>query len=150
MAEEHYAYLLVEDEKWWKRRCTRNRLGNSVHTFVRRGKVGPKKAQKILFYVKRPAKQIRGFGEFLQRTIGTSDELWKLYGSETVFESREEYDFFVDGRMKVTFIRFRGMEELEKPIDSDVLYAVIGIKKMPNGGMYLSRETVESMITKDL
>lgn len=150
MTEEHYAYLLVEDEKWWNRRRTRNRTGNMIHAFVRRGRVGPKEAQKILFYVKRPVKQIRGFGDFLERIVGTRDDLWNQYGSETVFESRDEYDFFVDGRSNVTIIRFKSLEELGKPINFDAINIAIGIKKMPNGGMYLSRETVNSIIKGEL
>ena len=59
-------YVLIEDEKWWNRRLNRNKTGNATHAFVRRGRVGPKEAQKILFYVKQPMKQIKGFGEFLR------------------------------------------------------------------------------------
>jgi len=150
MAQEHYAYVLVEDEKWWNRRRTRNRMGSMTHAFVRRGKVGPKEAQKILFYVKHPVKQIRGFGDFLERTVGTRDELWKQYGSETVFESKDEYDHFVEGRSSVTIIRFRSMEEFEKPVSFDVINVATGIKRMPNGGLYLSRETVNSIIKGEL
>jgi len=150
LTEEHYAYLLVEDEKWWNRRCTRNRTGNAVHAFVRRGKVGPKDARKILFYVKRPAKQMRGFAEFLERITGAKDELWNQYGSETVFESRDEYNSFVGGRSNVTFIRFKGMEEFEKPINSNDICAATGAKQMPQGGRYLARETVNSIIKGEL
>jgi len=150
LTEEHYAYVLIEDEKWWDRRLTRNRKGTKVHAFVRRGRVGPKEAQKILFYVKRPAKQIRGFGEFLERVVGTKDELWNLYGAETVFESKDEYDFFVDGRSNVTIIRFKGVEEFDKPISFEDVHAAIGIKRMPQGGKYLSRETVNSIIRREL
>jgi len=143
---EHYAYVLVEDEKWWSRRRSRNKVDNIVHAFVRRGRVGPKQTHKILFYVKRPVKQIQGFGEFLERITGTGDELWNVYGSETVFESKDEYDSFIGGREHVTIIRFRDLEDLEEPISSEVIYASTGIRKMPNGGMYLSRETVNLMI----
>jgi len=150
LTEEHYAYLLIEDEKWWNRRYTRKRTGRVIHAFVRRGKVGPKETQKILFYVKRPVKQIRGFGEFLERITGTRDELWNQYGSETVFESRDEYDFFVGGRRNVTFIRFKDMEEFEKPISFEDIYAATGMKQMPQGGKYLGRETVNSIIKGEL
>jgi len=146
LSEEHYAYVLVEDEKWWNRRRTRNKVGSLVHAFVRRGRVGPKQAQKILFYIKRPAKQIQGSGEFIERVTGLRDELWNTYGPETIFESKEEYDSFVGGRENVTIIRFRGLEELEKPITSKVIYASNAIRKMPNGGMYVSRETLNSML----
>jgi len=150
LTEEHYAYLLVEDEKWWTRRCSRKETGNTVHAFVRRGKVGPKEAQKILFYVKGPVKQIRGFGDFLERITGTRDELWNQYGSETVFESRDQYDSFVGNRNNVTFIRFKDLEEFEKPISFDVICTVTGGKQVFQGGKYLSRETVNSIIEGEL
>jgi len=145
MTEERYAYVLVEDEKWWNRRCTRNKTGTSVHSFVRRGKVGPKQAHRLLFYVKLPVKRIEGVSEFVERVVGSKDELWNLYGAETVFESRDEYDDFVGGRDNVTLIRFRNMEELETPVDFKAFNAATGIKKMPNGGMYISRETLSQM-----
>jgi predicted transcriptional regulator len=146
MAEERYAYVLVEDEKWWNRRRTRNKTGTSVHSFVRRGKVGPKQAHKLLFYIKLPVKKIEGESEFVERIVGSKDELWNLYGAETVFQTRDEYDNFVGGRDTVTLIRFRNMEELDTPVDFKAFNAATGIKKMPNGGMYLSRETISQMI----
>ena len=150
MTEEHYAYLLVEDEKWWNRRWDQRQKGSDTQTFVRRGKVGPKDAKAVLFYVKLPVGEIRGYGDFMQRVTGTADELWNKHGSETVFESRDEYDNFVVGRSKVTFIRLQNLQKLEKPTGWKDLSATLGIKKMPNGGRYLSRETVNSMIKGEL
>ncbi len=146
MAEDHYAYVLVEDEKWWHRRCTRNKSGHSVHSFVRRGKVGPKETGRLFFYIKLPLRQIKGFADFVERITGPRDELWSLYGSETIFENREEYDKFVGDRDSVTLIRFKDMQELDQPVSFETFHAVTGIKKMPNGGMYLSRETLNQMI----
>jgi len=150
MPEEHYAYILVEHEKWWNSRHSKNQKGTNTQAFVRRGKVGPKNAKTLLFYVKLPVGEIRGFGDFLERISGTPDELWNMYGSETVFESRDEYNDFVEGRSRVTFIRFKNLQELEKPIGWKDLSAALGIKKMPNGGRYLSRETVNSLIKMEL
>lgn len=125
-------------------------MSDSVHAFVRRGRVGPKEASKILFYVKHPVKAVKGSGNFFERITGTSDDLWNLYGAETVFETKDEYDTFVGGRNKVTFIRFKGMEEFEDPVTFDVVYAATGLRQMPRGGKYLSRETVNSMLGKEL
>ncbi len=150
VTEEHFAYLLIEDEKWWNRRISKNKLGTEVHSFVRKGKVGPKEATQLLFYMKRPVRQIKGTAEFLERITGTADELWQLHGSETVFESREEYDTFVAGSSIVTFIRFKKMEELEKPIDFNTISVSARISRMPQGGKYLGRETVASMIKTEL
>jgi hypothetical protein len=57
---------------------------------------------------------------------------------------------FVEGRSKVTFIRFKNLQELEKPISWKDLSAELGTKRMPNGGRYLSRETVNSMLRMEL
>ena len=146
MVEERYAYVLVEDERWWNRRRARNEIPGSVHSFVRRGKVGPKQAARLLFYIKLPVRQIKGVGEFVERIIGSKDELWNLYGAETVFQNKDEYDKFVSGRNSVTMIRFRNMEELDKPVDFKNFHAATGIKRMPNGGMYISREALSQMI----
>jgi predicted transcriptional regulator len=152
MPEEHYGYILVEREKWWNSRHDKNRKSVNTQVFVRRGLVGPKEAQKLLFYVKLPVGKILGYGDFLERIIGTADELWNIYGSETVFESRDQYDDFVEGRSNVTFLRFKNLRELEKEkqISWKHLSAELGIKKMPNGGRYLSRETVNSMLRMEL
>jgi len=150
MPEEHYAYILVEHEKWWNSRCNKNQKGTNTQAFVRRGKVGPKDAKTLFFYVKLPVGEIRGFGDFLERISGTADELWNMHGSETVFKSRDEYNDFVEGRSRVTFIRFKNLQELEKPIYWKDLSAALGIKKMPNGGRYLSRETVNSLVKMEL
>ncbi len=91
-------------------------------------------------------KQIKGVGEFADRVIGSKDEMWSLYGAETIFQNKEEYDKFVDGRSSVTLIRFRNMEELGSPVSFKAFNAATGIKKMPNGGMYISKETLSQMI----
>jgi len=150
MPEERYAYILVEHGKWWNSRCNQSQKGLNTRAFARRGRVGPKDTKKLLFYVKLPVGEIRGYADFLERISGTADELWNTHGSETVFESRDEYNAFVEGRSKVTFIRFKNLQELEKPISWKDLSAMLGIKKMPNGGRYLSRETVTSILRMEL
>jgi predicted transcriptional regulator len=150
MPEEHYGYILVEHEKWWNSRRDKNQKGVNTQVFVRRGQVGPKEAQKLLFYVKLPVGEIRGYADFLERVTGNAGDLWNLHGSETVFESRDQYDSFVEGRSKVTFIRFKNLQELKTPISWKDFAAALGIKRMPNGGRYLSRETVNSILKTEL
>jgi len=150
LPEERYWYILVEHEKWWNIRGDKNQKGTNTQAFVRRGRVGPKDTKALLFYVKLPVGKIRGYGDFLERITGTPDDLWNKYGSETVFESRDQYDAFVDGRSNVTFIRFKNLQELKNPIDWKDLSAALGIKKMPNGGRYLSREIVNSLLRMEL
>jgi predicted transcriptional regulator len=146
MAEDRYAYVLVEDERWWNRRIIRNKAPGVIHSFVRRGKVGPKQASRLLFYIKLPVRQIKGVGEFVERVTGPKDELWNRYGAETVFQNKDEYDKFVNGRSSVTLIRFRNMEELDKPVDFKTFHAAANIKRMANGGLYISREALSQMV----
>jgi predicted transcriptional regulator len=150
LTEDDYAYILVEYEQYWKKRIGQHMKGVNNQAFVRRGKVGPKDANALLFYVKFPVGEVRGYGEFLERISGSSDELWNKYGSETVFDSKEGYDKFVEGRDKVTLVRFRNFQELDKPLPWKELAATLGIKKMPNGGRYISRETLNSLLKKEL
>jgi predicted transcriptional regulator len=150
LAEDHYAYILVEHEPYWKKRIEQHRKGVITQAFVRRGKVGPKDASTLLFYVKLPAGEVRGYGEFLERISDTPSELWNKYGSETVFESKDDYDKFVEGRGRVTLVRFKNLQELDKPLLWKELAMTLGIKKMPNGGRYISRETLNQLLKKEL
>jgi len=70
-------------------------------------------------------------------------------GCDTVFESRDQYDSFIEGR-KSHFARFKNLQELEKPVSWKDLSAVLRIKKMPNGRRYLSGETVNSLLRMEL
>jgi len=147
---ERYAYILINDEKWWNRRLSQNRTGKPLHAFVRKGIVGPKKAELILFYVKHPHREIRGYGEFVERVIGAADELWTAYGHETVFESRQEYVEFLQGRTKATFIRFQNLQELPQPVPMKVFSKILDIGRMPRSGKYISREAVNQLVHREL
>jgi predicted transcriptional regulator len=130
---EHYAYVLLEAEKWWNRRCSQRKAGKTQQAFVRQGKVGPLSAEQLFFYVKHPIREIRGKAEFVERIVGNADELWNKYGAETVFESYNEYKEFLDGREKTTFIRFKNLQELTQPVPAKSFLAKTG------GGVMLSR-----------
>ena len=141
---ERYAYILNNTEKWWNRR--RNINGKKLHSFVRKGIVGPKNSKLIIFYLKYPLREIRGYGEFVERVTGGVDEMWKTYGHETVFESCEEYMNFMNGRAKATFIRFKNLRELATPISFDLLSRIVDIERMPQNGKYISEETANKLI----
>ena len=70
---------------------------------MRKNQVGPRAAQKLLFYVKKPVMQVRGVPDFIERITGGSEELWSKCGAETCFESRSEYAAFAEGREKNDF-----------------------------------------------
>jgi len=117
-----------------------------VHVFVRRGLVGPKNAKLLLFYVTHPHKEIRGVGEFIERITGDSEDLWKTHGRESLLRSYEEYLDFLQGRRKATFIRFKNLRELPTPKSSTDISQVIGKRRMPRMGTYITKEMVDQLI----
>lgn len=143
---ERYAYILLSNEKWWNRLCSQKRAGKVSHAFVRKGIVGPKQTELILFYVTYPFKEIRGFGEFVERVIGSAGNLWKDYGQETCVKSFGEYLGFLEGRTNVTFIRFRNLHVLDIPVPVSVISQVTGINRMPRSGRYINKEMTHKLI----
>lgn len=117
-----------------------------MHIFVRRGLVGPKNVELLLFYVTYPHKEIRGVGEFIERITGNSKDLWKTYGHESLLKSYEEYMDFLQGKEKATFIRFKNLRELPTPIPVNVIFQVTGIRRMPRMGKYITKEMLHQLI----
>jgi predicted transcriptional regulator len=147
MSDERYGFILLSDEKWWKRLCESIRDNDKTQIFVRRNRVGPVAVEKLLFYVKRPLMQIRGVADFVERLSGNYKELWDLYGDGTCLKDFKEYANFLGGREHATFIRFKNFRELEPPIPMDVIRRVLGVKKIPRNGKYINRETANQLIT---
>ena len=143
---ERYAFILLNIEKFWNRLCNQNRAGKTVHTFVRRGIVGPKNAELLLFYVTHPHKEIRGVGEFIERITGDAEDLWKTYGHESLLRSYKEYMDFMQGRRKATFIRLKNLRELPTPVRAKVISQVLGIRRMPRMGKYITKKMVHQLI----
>lgn len=117
-----------------------------MHAFVRRGIVGPKNAKKLFFYVIHPRKDIRGFADFIERKTGDARDLWETLGHESLLESYEEYQDFLQGRKNVTFIRFKNLQELPNPIPTKALLQVIGKDRMPQMGLYLNEKTAQKLM----
>jgi len=117
-----------------------------VHVFVRKGLVGPKNAELLLFYVTHPHKEIRGVGEFIERITGDAKDLWKTYGHESLLRSYKEYMDFMQGRRKATFIRLKNLRELPTPKPANVISQVLGIRRMPRMGKYITKEMVDQLI----
>lgn len=136
---EHYAYILVADEKNWNRLCERQTAGKQTHAFVRKNLVAPLEACKLLFYVKKPSKQIRGTADFLERQGGGTEELWSKHGAETCFATVDEYRSFADGRQKMTYIRFSNFTPLKNPRPSAVTARLLGSLQWFRG-RYVSAE----------
>jgi predicted transcriptional regulator len=143
---ERYAFVLIADEKYWKRLCERNSADREVHVFVRKNQVGPCKAQKLLFYVKKPVMQVRGVADFIERLTGNSKALWEKYGAESCFESYGEYAAFAEGREKMTFVRFKNFTELEEPKPTEIARMIIGSLRWFRP-KYLSFEAAQQLVT---
>jgi predicted transcriptional regulator len=147
MSDGRYAFVLLSDEKWWKRLCESNIDDDKTRIFVRRNRVGPVAVEKLLFYVKRPLMQIRGSADFVERLSGNYRELWDLYGGETCLKDFKEYVNFLGGREHATFIRFKNFRELEVPISMDVIKKILGVQIIPRNGKYINRETANQLLT---
>ena len=143
---ERYAYILPIEEKWWNKLCDRNRTGKTLHAFVRKGTVGPTDVTLILFYVKYPSKEIRGFGEFAKRITGDINELWNTYGHETCLNTHKEYIDLMQGRTKATFILFKNLRELPMPVSAKDISKITGTDRLPRGGTYINIEEARRMI----
>ncbi|MEJ5328422.1 MAG: hypothetical protein WHU54_09290 [Candidatus Bathyarchaeia archaeon] len=146
MKSERHAFILVADEKYWKKLCERSKASNETHVFVRKNKVGPINAQRLLFYVKKPVMQIRGVADFVERLTGAPEELWRDYGAESCFESFEEFCKFAQGREVMTFLRFKNFVELENPKTAKALKGILGSLQGFRGG-YVDFETAKQLIT---
>ncbi len=146
MKDKGYAFILVMDEKYWNRirqRCIDNR---ETLAFVRKGQVGPTRTMRVIFYVKKPIMQIRGAADFIERLKGEREEMWARYGKESCFESEEEYNSFVQGRERVTFIRFRNLLALDKPTVAEEISMVLGSLRGFHG-RYVDIDTSRKLAT---
>ena len=146
MKSERYAFVLIADEKYWNLLCLRNRASGGTYAFVRRSKVAPKSARKLLFYVKKPVMQVRGIADFVERVTGDSGELWRKHGDESCFETFEDYQDFTQGRMTMTFVRFRNFVEIKNPKTKDATRNILG-SLQGFRGRYVSLQTTKQLVT---
>jgi predicted transcriptional regulator len=144
---KRYAFIVLNLEKFWNRLCSQNRAGKQAHTFVRRGVVGPKNAKLLFFYVTYPHKDIRGYAEFVERVTGDAEKLWKSLGHESLLNSYDEYNNFLQGRKKATFIRFRNLKEFPNPVTTKTMAQIIGRERMPQMGLYLTERIAHRLLS---
>lgn len=89
--------------------------------------------------------QIKGVADFIERVAGDYKELWSKYGSETCLKSFEDYLDFLQGRRKVTFIRFTNFCEFEVPVSMEAVTKVLDVSRIPRGGKYINREMLNQL-----
>ena len=126
---QKYAFIVLNLEKFWTRLCQQNKAGKQNHAFVRRGIVGPKKTQKLFFYVTHPIKQIQGYADFVEQAAGNAKELWESLGEESLLYSYDEYTDFLEGRKNATFIRFTNLKTFPKCVSSKIMLSIIEKKE---------------------
>ena len=143
---EKHAFIILNFEKFWNRLCSQNRTGKHIHAFVRRGAVGPKNAKQLFFYVMHPRKDIRGYADFIERVTGDAEDLWKTLGHESLLNTYDEYRDFLQGRKKATFIRFKNLKELPKPVTTKEMTQIIGKERMPQIGLYITEGMAHQLI----
>lgn len=143
---EKYAFIVLNFEKFWNRLCSQNRAGKSNHAFIRRGAVGPKNAKHLFFYVTNPRKDIQGYADFIERVTGDAKDLWETLGHESLLNSYDEYHDFLQGRKKATFIRFKNLKELPKPVTTKAMAQIIGVERMPQMGIYITENMAHQLI----
>ena len=144
METDHYAFVLVLDQKYWSRLCERTRAGKETHFFVRGNAVAPLDAKKLLFYVKKPKMQILGTADFVERIVGEPGDLWNQHGAQSIFETQEEYQAFAGDRKQLTFIRFNNFTELANPKPKETLTSILGSMVWFNP-KYVSQKTAEQL-----
>ena len=144
MTNERYAYLLTVDKKYWDifLQCNRS---FKTQSFVRRNQVGPMPVERLLFYVT-GKRQVLGSADFLERVVGPFADLWARFGSESCFGSFDEYKKFVDGRLKVTFLRFSNFKEIIRPRTKEEVSEVLGSMQGFGAGRYLDEETAAQLV----
>lgn len=126
MENERYGFILIADEEYWNRLSQCNQQDEQIHFFVRKSQVGPIEAKKLLFYVKKPHMQIRGTADFAEHLTGDVEALRNKHGSQSFFESFNEYKAFAEGSKKMTFIRFQNFMEIASPKPKEIVARVLG------------------------
>jgi predicted transcriptional regulator len=143
---ENYAFVLMIREKWWREFCRLHHEGKQVQSYVQGGWAPPKNASLLFFYVTRPAGEIGGYAEFVERKVGEAEELWKEHGHESVLGSAEQYHAFVKDKQRVSFIRFKNLQEAAKPILLNNVLMLLGVKRLARKGFYVDKETADKLI----
>jgi len=144
---EHYAFVIMIKDEWWREFCHVKSKGRGVYSYVQGGWAPPRSASLIFFYVSKPERQIAGYAEFIERKVGHARELWKEYGSESVLDSEEKYLQFVKDKERVSFIRFKNLQEAAEPILLNKILELLSVRRLSRKGFYVDKETANRMLT---
>jgi predicted transcriptional regulator len=144
--KENYAFVIMIKDRWWREFCRVKSEGRKVHSYVQGGWAPPKSASLIFFYATKPERQIAGYAEFIERKVGDARRLWREHGSESVLDSEEKYLEFVKDKERVSFIRFKNLQEAAEPIPLNGILALLGVRRLSRKGFYVDKETANKML----
>lgn len=147
LMRDHYAFVMMVQEKYWIRYRDRRHDGKMVHAYVARGKAPPKNARILLFYVSRPVKAICGHAKFVGREVGDSEAFWSTHSEDSVLGSKAEYEQFIGSSSCVSFIRFTDLCEASNSISLKDLLAFFGVKRLSRKGFYVGKEATDRLIS---
>jgi len=143
---ERYAFVIMIKDKWWREFRRLHQKGKQIQSYVQGGYAPPKGASLIFFYVTKPVAEIAGYAEFIERKVGDAEDLWKEHGNESVLASPEQYFEFVKGKQRISFIRFRNLQEAAKPISLNNALLLLGVNRLARGGFYIDKEMTDKLI----
>jgi len=144
--KEKYAFVMMIKDKWWREFCSFNYKGKKTFSYVQGGWAPPKNTSLLLFYVTKPVGEIAGYAEFIERKVGDVESLWNEHGKESVLKSKEKYEEFVRDKQRVSFIRFKNLNEATKPIPLKNVLMLLDLKRLSRKGFYINKETADKLI----
>lgn len=138
--------MMIQD-KWWKEFLRRQKEGKKTHAYVLRGAAPPRTARRILFYVTKPVAKLAGHADFIERRIGKSDALWQENGEESVLGSKANYDAFVKGSDRVSFVRFTNLQEAVSPVPLNDILIFFGVRRLSRKGFFMDKDIGDRLVT---
>ncbi len=141
-----HAFVMMIQPKWWEGFRERKLQGKEIHSYVQRGLAPPKDASLILFYVTKPVAELAGYAEMVERKAGDADSLWNEHGGESVLTSKKQFEDFIGNRQKASFVRFKNLHELERPIPISNMLMLLGKNRLSRKGFYLDKEVTDRML----
>jgi len=143
--KERYAFVMMVKDKWWQEFVRLHRKGKQVQSYVQTGFGVPKNASMLFFYVAKPVGEIAGYADFIERKVGDSEDLWKEHGHESVLGTAKRYFGFLDGKKKVSFVRFENLQEAAKPVVLNNLLMLLGTGRISRRGFYIDKKMAEKL-----
>jgi len=144
--KENCAFVIMIKDQWWREFCRRHHEGKKVHSYVQGGWAPPKNTSLMFFYVTKPVAEIAGYAEFVERKVGDAESLWSEHGEESALQTAEKYAEFIRDKQRVSFIRFKNLQEAAKPIPLRNVLTLLGVKRLARKGFYIDKETADKLI----